>query len=368
MTYALAWKTKRSVFLAADTAITTTGDDVDKLDIEVSSFGRKHFLEIQKGKKVEERVVKVFSSNNVGIIFAGSHSHARQIASDVFIEIENGKTAKEALQVAIFKTIVPPQFPVQLAIGYYDSEPKIIFFDSSQGGIIQENLDEIQMGNPPRDFQNETKRWLVDIETGVRETRAQLVALLGILQSFNLLNDTLRMGIGGICTGLTIDKDGCDWQPDILFIEYGNVEKHVGTCFRNDCLVVNSPIIGQSRCFASTFLPLTSPVLMGKVKKAINKASILKATMEYEYVVILSHKNNSLTILEMRRNTKHDLLWFESLKDSDATKIYFFPKLKKILNEKNSHNGLTYIQYEEPSIKFIPEENRTHERIIDYNE
>jgi|GEM_PF-3110907 hypothetical protein len=367
MTYASAWKTDKEVFLAADSAVTTTGETVDSLDVDTSSFGREHFLEVVEGRRVEERVVKIFSDNKLGVAFAGSYIHAHAIAKDIFAEIQSGKSPREALDVALFKNIIPQDRTVQLAMAYYDNGPKIINFNSREGNVIHDDQDLVQMGNPPEEFQRRAQNWIADIKNDGHISNEHLTLILGILQSYDLLNNIIEIGIGGAFTGLYVNESGLNWQPDILFIEYsGERDKHVGTCFRHDCLVISSPTIGQSRCFTSTFLPLDSSVLHGKVNKAIQKARKLKANAEYEYVVIMSHNNNSLTVIEMKRNKRHALLWLDTFEDGERTGIStaFFPKLKSLLNDERD-NGLTYIQYRKPDIKSIPEDKKT-QRVIDY--
>ena len=47
MTYVLGWKTENEVFLAADTALTTTVAS-PTLDMERSSFGEDHYVDHEK--------------------------------------------------------------------------------------------------------------------------------------------------------------------------------------------------------------------------------------------------------------------------------------------------------------------------------
>ncbi len=357
MTYALAWKSESEAFLAADTALTSAPDPKTQ-NITQSSFGQDHVVN-EEGKKVEERVVKLFLKKNIGVVFAGNYSTALEIIGSFYEEIDRGKNPTDSLNEALFKNVIPSGKTVQLAIAYYDQGPKILSFNANHDFQIKEE-ERIQIGNPLPIHRKLSEDWFKDINSKINgRPSLNLTAFLGVFQSYNLFSPQMERGIGGAFCGLYIDKSGGRWQPDILFIEYGgDAEKLVSTCFRHDCLVVSSPVIGQSRCLVSFLPSQTQAFLLGQAKKAVEKGKKLYKSAEFEYIVILGVKSVTVTVIEMRRNLKHVFIWLAHYVDRgrnrDGLKIAMFPKLKEII--LNPESKLTVIDYIKSDVKEIPEE------------
>ena len=371
MTYALAWKSNSAVYMAADTAITTEGEAVE-LDLPLSSFGQRHFLGDEGRKKVEERVVKLFLRNNISVAFAGRYDLALYIIRSFYKKVDEGSSPMDALKDAIFlNSPFPRGETVQLAVGYYDSAPEIISFNKAYDLQICGDETLVQMGNPLNFHKKLSAGWIKDaIVNNTLKPDAHLSALLGIFQSYNLFSPQMERGIGGAFCGLYIEKSGGSWQPDILFIERGgNGDKLVSTCFRNDCLIINSPTIGQSRCLLSYLPPQSLNFLRGQTAKASAKGKKLRDAAEFQYLVILEIGKVHVTVIEMDRNRKHDLIWVESIRGSGGrmtgTKLFLFPKLRRLLSRIEP--GLVTVGYIPPSVKKIPED-RIIRKEIDNNQ
>lgn len=367
MTYALGWKSDSEVFLAADTALTSPIDAMGFHTVE-SSFGQEHVLNDQEEERVEERVVKLFLRNNIGITFAGSYALAIRVAASFYEKIEQEENPREALNWALFANPIPKGKDLQLVVAFHDGAPRLISFNVQHDGQIREDEQLVQIGNPLARHRQLTETWINDvILTAAGEPALNLSALLGILQSYNLFSPQMERGIGGAFCGLYIDQSGGKWQPDILFVEYGGArEKNVSTCFRHDCLVINSPTIGQSRCLCSFVPPQTQAYMYGQALKAVVKGKRLHRNEEYEYVVFLSVEHMTVTLIEMARHTKHALIWLKHIKDGarEGTQMSFFPGLREIASR--TETGLTIIPYVEPNIKHIPD-NRITRRDISYD-
>ncbi|MFC1720751.1 hypothetical protein ACFL0K_00650 [Patescibacteria group bacterium] len=371
MTYAIAWKTDKEVFLAADSAITTTRKNAGvRLDTEMTAFGRKNFIKDDKTKTVEEKVLKVFLKNNVGLTCAGYFPLIREVAKAFYEELAKDVSPIEALRWSLGLNPVPKDKDLQCAVGFYDEVPKILFFDSQQGSSVYEDIDLVQMGNPPEKFREMTELWIdTSPEQIADKPEFQLTRMLGLFQTYDLLNPPLlELGIGGVFTGVFIDSSGGHQQSDMFFVEYGgDIEKTVSMCVRHDCLVINSPIIGQSRCFLNTFLPNTSEIIKNQIEKAKQKGRRLKNKLEYEYILILSHFNKVLFLIEMNREKKHDLIQVEKFSKGKRSGVIiaYMPTLKNILEDQEAE-GLHIAAYKKPSVKKIPDENKK-KRIIKYD-
>ncbi len=371
MTYVIAWKSNSEVFLAADTAITTTTTTATtrlNLDLPESSFGQDHFLSPTGNKKVEERTTKVFLKNNIGIAFAGSYGLAINIARTFYEKINEKLSPNDALKDAIFlNQPFPKGESVQLVIGYYDSHPKLLTFNSNHDSQIRDDENIVQLGNPSNTHKDLTKSWLEDtlLKADI-EPKLHLSAALGVFQSYNLFSPQMQNGIGGAFCGLYIDKSGGMWQPDILFLEYGGKrEKQVSTCFRHDCFIINSATIGQSRCLLLYLETLSPDFLKSQVSKAIAKGKKLNKKAQFQYIVIFGVNKANITVIGMNRENRHECIWVENFKEGSeiGLKILLFPDLREILQNADS---LTVIPYRKATIKTVPDSAKL-ERKINYN-
>ena len=153
-------------------------------------------------------------------------------------------------------------------------------------------------------------------------------------------------GIGGAFCGLYIGQDGGKWQPDILYTDYGIRQGNlVSTCFRHNCLVINSPIIGQSRCFVNNFLEISQDYTYQQALKALKKGMKIQSNAEFQYIVFMNFQNATLTLVEMKRQHKHELVWIKPFRDGSrtSTKMALFPKIQSIM--KRDRTGLVIIPY-----------------------
>lgn len=359
MTYILGWKSNSEVFLTADSALTTRSDS-PKLDLLKSSFGQEHVLETDR--KVEERSSKLFLKENIGVAMAGRYDLAIQITSAFYGKIEEGLSPRDALGWAVFlNSPFPKDATAQLAVAYFDSHPKLLSFNSQGDYKIRNDEKIIHLGSAPPKYKVANEAWLADILPRTKnQPGMQISSVIGVLQSHGVLNPTLQAGIGGAFCGLYIGEAGGSWQPDILFIEE---DKLVSTCVRNNCLVVSSPIIGESRCFLTYLPPRSVESLKEQTAKAIEEGRQVQNSCKYDYAFLINTKVRTLTLIQMDKNLRHDLLWLEPYSEGgrSGTKIIIFPYLRKILDRKGE--GLVIARYKSPSMNEVPKEKTVHRKI-----
>lgn len=352
MTYALAWKNKENVFLSADTAITTISNDELTLRIKETAFGQDNFLDEAKSRMVEEAVVKLFLIKNIGITFAGTYILALKVTTTFYKKIEEGFSVKEALNEALFlNSPIPNDQNLSFIVGYYQDGPKLLHFDSHVGSTIREDEDIIQIGNPHEFHRKLTEEWVEDINNLTTTSELQLVTMLGVLQSYNLFSPQMERGIGGTFCGLNISKEGGFWQPDILYMDYGISQgKLVSTGFRHDCLVINSPTLGNSRCLASYTFDMTQEYVYEQTKKAVEKGRKFHKNAKFEYIVLAHVQNLTLTVIEMKRENKHEFMWISNLEDDNGkgAKIALFPEMRALVNRSKEKGGLLIVPYRKP--------------------
>ncbi len=350
MTYALAWKSKKEVFLAADTAITSSSDVPLNLELEMSSFGQTHFIDESHKKKVEERATKLFLKNNIGITFAGNYELAIEVVSTFYKKISSGVGINDALKDALFLHSVDSVDKLQLIIGYYEGNPKLLSFNADYDLKIKEEFGVVQIGAPLKDHRQLTESWIKDF-VSESNPNLQLVDVLSILQSYNLFSPQMSRGIGGAFCGLYVGNNCQSWQPDILYADYGIDDgKIIGTCFRHDCFAINSPTIGASRCFTTQTSDVSVSFMEQQAQKAVEKSKRLQRDLEFQYVVIVNVELLSITIIEMNRHSKHEFIWLQRVTDElrQGVKIIFFNEILPVI--KRSTSGVVIIPYKKPRV------------------
>ena len=137
----------------------------------------------------------------------------------------------------------------------------------------------------------------------------------------------------------------------------------MSTCVRNDCLVVNSPTIGESRCFLTYIPPRSFESLKEQTSKAVEEGRRVRDSGKYDYVFLMNIKMKTLTLIQMNKKLRHDLLWLEPYFEGgrSGTKVVIFPHLRKILDRKGE--GLVIATYKSPSINKIPKEKIIHRKV-----
>lgn len=349
MTYVIAWKSKSEVFLTADSALTTRSPSLE-LTLSQSSFGQEHLLDTER--KVEERALKLFLKEKIGIGLAGRYDLAIKAINAFYEKIQEGLSPIDALKWAVFLIQPFPQdTTIQLAVGYYDDGPRLISFNSQGDCQIRDDEEIVHLGSAPPGYKRINEEWVKDIIRKIDQPKAQIASMLGVLQSHGMLNPTLQAGIGGAFAGLYIGESGGNWQPDILFVED---DKLASVSIINDCLVVNSPTIGQSRCFLTYLPPRSLESLKDQTTKAIEEAKRVMNSAEYDYLIFISTKYKSITLIEMNKHKQHELVWLEPFIQPDGhsgTKISIFPQLRRLIDRQIG--GIAVATYRSPSTQEV---------------
>lgn len=352
MTYLIGWKTETSVFLAADSALTSRRGL--SLDVNFSSFGEEHLNDGQR--IVEERMPKMLMKNNIGAAFAGTVSLATDIIYTFFNEIDNGKQPLEALKWAVGicnPTPLDDRSAVVLVAYTENAHPYLLSFNANHDHVIKEEHALVQAGSMPQNYKNFTEYSLSQIlPNTVFEPDKHLASMLGIFQTYGVIDDLLAHGVGGAFSGLWIDDVGGHWQPDIL---YKLDDKLVSTCFREDCFLIGSPTIGQSRCLIAYIPPKSQSELLAQGQAGIAQAKDIQRNAKFDYVVMVNKKNSTIVLVEMKGNNRHELLWLDSFEREGrtGTSLVLFPLLQHIFEDDVFFRSIPYLP---PTIDLIPKD------------
>ncbi|PIR48143.1 hypothetical protein COU80_05970 [Candidatus Peregrinibacteria bacterium CG10_big_fil_rev_8_21_14_0_10_55_24] len=365
MTYALGWKTENEVYLAADSAITLKNSQ-ETPGRAKSSFGEGHLRGSEKF--VEERMQKLLLRNGIGVAFAGNVQLAITTISTFFEEIEKSVSPIEALKWAIgMHNPESTDKKITILIGYHDgNHPHLLTFNSQDDRQFRTDEILVQAGSMPEPYKKFTGSSLSKIlpET-IYDPRRHIASMLGIFQTYGIVDDLITHGVGGAFSGLWIGKSGGNWQPDIMFVLD---DKMVSTCIRENCLLVNSPTIGESRCLITNIPPRAHQEVVAKALQVAKDAKLLHREAKFDFVVIINKQNMTVTLLEMRKNNKHGLLLLEPFTAaSGRTGIAYAvtPKLFEIINLDVFFKNIPYMEPTIDNIQDIPAD-RILKSVIDH--
>lgn len=347
------------MFLAADSALTTLGSN-DEPDRPRSSFGESHYQ--APLRKVEERMPKLLLRKNIGVTFAGNVQLAVQIIQTFHAEIDKGSSPKNALEWSVgMHHPNPTDRNVTIIIGYYSHQrPHLLTFNSQDDHAIREDEILVQAGSLHPDYKDFTEFSLAHILPGtVFQPERHLASMLGIFQTYSLFDELMEHGVGGAFSGLFVDESGGKWQPDILF---ALGDKLISTCYREDCLLVGSPTIGESRCLLAYLPPKTKEEIWQQTAKAVEQGKKVQSEARFNFVVMPNNERKTLTLIEMLKNPKHAFLWLQPFAKNGrtGTTVALFPQLQNIL-ERNVF--FKYIPYMSPTIETIPEDQIISSRV-----
>lgn len=328
MTYCLGWKTNNCVILAADAAITK---NEGKLIFPITSFGEKAVVRVD-GKSVNECALKVYQFNNCILTYAGDVSKARELIDLLYHELTQGIRPRDALNSALFHTILPTDYSKLCIIFTFKEDGEFILL-SVKDGILQEHENIVQFGSMIGHIKLMTLDFVSRFDKDDYGPEKKMAGLLTILQGYGQMNDFMSTGVGGVYAAACLDDKGTRWQPDILHIFGADVAREmVGVAVRKNCLVANSSI-RKRRALSLLNTPPPLPLLQRIY--AENECFDRFFSGRFDYVSFFQKESTSLVLIEMRHKLKHFLIFLDPpyLRDDDNFEAHFHPLLLKKLHE-----------------------------------
>lgn len=218
MTYITGWRNQTSVFIAADSAITYELESLQNVKIwsDVSTFGEPHI--IQDDKIIQEQCLKIYNFNNrVILAFAGNVSEAYEAIEwlKMVLEVNEQRDLRvifnnicNGRKISIIAGFIENEQPILIsvnAIGISGYKEHAVFEPAYSGTIDSKFIRYTQ------EFYNESKN--------IQHTDEQiLVSMCSVIQSYKYVNPTIPNGVGGLISGIRVDKLGASWQKDIAYI------------------------------------------------------------------------------------------------------------------------------------------------------
>ena len=291
MTYCIGWIYKNSVYLAADTAATSSY----KPTSELSSF-REYHAKTERGF-VEESLIKIIPiSNDCMVCYSGNVN----LADNLIEFLKDNYTTQNRIQELLNS--------MHVSLGPFDKCTTLIIAMNGENGP---KLFRWETGFEPC-FQGEqfyqsgsmvsyhselTPKILTILMSGNIPEERVLPILTGVIQSYGMHDNLIQQSIGGLIFGAYINHEGVHWQQDTSYILYApkmtSIE-YINAFVRDNAIVVNSSVTNATKCFMSRLQDLGSERWKNKwlhhIQEHINSNN-------YEYWVFLSKKEKLITVV-----------------------------------------------------------------------
>lgn len=247
MTYCIAWKKDKKVYMVADSATSAKKDD---LLADVSTFGEVQGL---YGKHiVQEGILKLYKvSENVAVCFSGNQNIALQAIEhiqnhiedtpikEIFKGIENtyGKTSDEDNNIELL---------ISLSLG--QDKNYLYHFD---GNRVKEVHDFVAIGsgNKVKGLTNNIRFYIDKLYTKCKYKFDYIASIVAYIQSYSIKNKLYEYGVGGVFFGLIIDTK-VNWCRDLLYYLYDETilnGKSVSVIARDNSVFSSTDIDGGTR-------------------------------------------------------------------------------------------------------------------------
>lgn len=254
MTYCAGWKLGDTVFLIADSAITSPRPPFSRQ----SSFGQAHRQ--VRDEHVEEGLLKLAPiGDNAAIAFAGDVGLAQQVLELLIAHWPSfGNDVREVHRVlsATFPLEQVPEVAFLLA-WWSDTGPRLAQWESRNGftELDGQSCAIGSIGNYHRTFTNHALQQLRDLNVPQNDV---LPAITALVQSFGIHDDLIEQNVGGAVFGLAVGREGVRWQADTGYLIYsrlGQQPEFVSASVRDNTLVIHSSITQETIAMMNSAAP-----------------------------------------------------------------------------------------------------------------
>lgn len=338
MTFIVGYIYKKSVNLIADSAETVFDFEKCNIDPDNSDIVSTFFeTPIQEERTlIFESALKIYNvSNRFIFTFAGSVNEGIKALSD----LSSRHDSFDSLSDLFYYYFKSQKFKkTHYIIGYYEDEkPKLFFsYTDNRMKVVEEEIVVIFGGKnilgDARDFLEDFVIYALRNKFTIEET---LVRNIAILQSAALVNQSIKVGVGGFFNGCTLDKRGVIWAPDTSYILYSAVNFNKGDMFRIKKFNRENGVIVTSETKCKIFYFGDERICQEYYER--HKSDIeLRAKMSItDYFVFLAYDKPTLIVFN------NNISKTETLKISEG-RVYLSKYLRSLLvrHKKNEANEL----------------------------
>ncbi len=336
MTLIIGWKTKSSVFISADSAMTIYDKDFEP-KAKQTAFLEKVYKD--DDVVVQEGLLKLFNIQNRIIIgFSGINHLAFDLIADFKrrVEFYPSDTINEISELIMqsVDNCLKSGDEVSLIVGInINGEPYLLSYGTNNNKEINQHDKFVWTGSIDKYFPQFFKEFAEPLIDRQMDDEHLLVTLNSILQSFSIHHYLLPMGVGGPFFGFRLNGGKVIWQNDTSYFIYSqNIESSriINIGERENVLIALLAEKGEKNIYGN---PLSPCNISKWANKYIDKTAKTFAKGETKYYVFLDTMNYFITILKLDNNFKSKYLSIEPIENN---KLLFglSPKLRNSLFPK----------------------------------
>lgn len=247
MTYSLAWKKNKTVYMIADTCISAIND---KMNSEVNTFGECQGL---YGKYyVQEGELKIYKiTPNLAISYSGDIEQCKEIIETVY-NMANEVNVNRIMEV------------IENSFHTYNVEMIFVFsgnfnnciYKFSKGIFKEYDYAEIGNGKEISYLSEDIKGIIDELYSEGLDEEYYLSMVISTIQCYILKNNTFKFGVGGVITGIFLNKQ-LKWFRDIeycLFDDDIRDLESMSVIVRGNSVFSSSDLDGGTRYIINTII------------------------------------------------------------------------------------------------------------------
>lgn len=252
MTYVLAWLSKDTVYIVADSATTYEGGkppvyhpDTGELRPESTFLERLIYSEANTVVETSLKIIRIDS--NTVLAYAGDLESLQQIREHLglLIRLKPDNQMRDLLQECLS---MDNYENIQLVIGIIqDGAPRLVTYNSDGKRNIYENEGVAHIGsliNKRPDIAVQFAGMALAFNQNKISIHKDyiLTYMMTFIQTFGMHNVLLESNVGGIISGIELDENGARWPGDRSFLLYTGpsfkILKLFKIIYRHDGLLV----------------------------------------------------------------------------------------------------------------------------------
>lgn len=351
MTYCVGWKTSKSVFIVADTGITSAHSafkghpsGVEPLP---SSLGEH--VENVSGGVTEEGMYKVFNTEDKILLgFSGEIKLGFELRRQITAQLATGRSCEQSIKNAI-ATITPLKNISDLSVitGFMiDDRPVLLCFNINGDEKISKDNDIVQIGSASKMLNNVMLKVIRHWSKCNIQDSAHLAYVSSYLQHYSVHNYMPSIDAAGVFWGQRINKEGITQQDDILYALYANNNGKmdhldiIKVFFRKKYLLIFSTLADTYKCIA--VVDNFSKEEFEKDMESLYQA--LKDENKFNYYSFLSKNQRIITVVVTKNNPSNKFFTFESFEKLTFSNMSheFLSKILVTLNPSKGGEGILF--------------------------
>lgn len=339
VTYCIGYKSATSVFLIADSIITSgKKEEIEEAFGDFTTFGESV---ANDELTVQERTMKVYKlPSNVLVTFAGDVSIAREALSIYKKQLQEGFSPIEAFEFVIAAGPFPN---IELLIGFIENEqPKLYSYNFNKNGLLKEEHGPVHLGSG-RDHEFLTRKTELFSEFIIEESFSdgkQLVYMLAFLQNFAMKNQMIPLGVGGFFYGGFVNINGVQRMSNTTYLMYAVTEKNgerklylnyqISLTRKGDLLLVSSTFVDHERLFIEE-IDEEDVYDINTLKRRVNELRDDFWGGKVKFTVLLNQLNYGFIICFMENPNKLPEIQITPNKELETFNFRLTPRLKEKL-------------------------------------